>query len=189
MSIISYAEKIYRTSAPSRESREIHAGLVHCGSLYLLIFRRRPDICICSVLPAIGGYCTTSKHYRPGRPFSSSHWSFSVSLTLLVATSGWRARPGSIKTPAEFCVEANENALKVNDPQGLNSPPWSHPPTLLVQWPWFTHCLSALTHLHLSSGLPHFPICNSRNFNLTKPANSELASRLVLPLLALGILR
>lgn len=109
--------------------------------------------------------------------------------SLLVATSGWRARPGSIKTPAEFCVEANENALKVNDPQGLNSPPWSHPPTLLVQWPWFTHCLSALTHLHLSSDLPHVPICNSRNLNITKLANSELASRLALPLLALGILR
>lgn len=87
VSIIRYAEKIYRTNAPCRESREIHVGLVHCGSLYLLIFFRRPDICICAVLPAIGTYCTTSKHYRPGRPFGGAHWSFSVRFKPLLATS------------------------------------------------------------------------------------------------------
>lgn len=163
MSIIRYAAIIYRANVPCRESGEIHVSLVHCGSLYLLIFLRRPDICICSVLPAIGAFCTTSKHYRPGRPFSDTHWSFSVSLTPLVAKLEWRARPGSIKTPAEFCVEENENTLKVNDPQGLNSPARSHPPTQLVQWPWFTHSLPFCSHAFaiLFRSSP-----SSRNLNL-----------------------
>lgn len=95
VSIIRYAEKISRTNAPCRESREIHVGLGHCGSLYLLIFLRWPDICICAVLPAIGAYCTTSKHYRPGRPFSGAHWSFSVSPGGHIGEHGQRLlRPG-----------------------------------------------------------------------------------------------
>lgn len=162
-------------------------ALYTVAAMYLLIFLRRPDICICSVLPAIDAYCTTSKHYRPGRPFSGTHWSFSASLTPLVATLEWSARPGSIKTPAEFCVEANENTLKVNDPQGLNSPAWSHPPTLLVQWPWITthslaHSLSFCPHtfLQFSSDLSQvleiwiwIEICQTAKFRVSVPSGSS----------------
>lgn len=80
------------------------------------------DICICSVLQTIGAYCTTSKHYGPGRSFSCAHRSFSASRGLSVDVHEWTAPGGLFKTPTELCVEANENALKVNGPLRLNSP-------------------------------------------------------------------
>lgn len=39
-----------------------------------------------------------------------------------MAVHEWTAPGGLFKTPTELCVEANENALKVNGPLRLNSP-------------------------------------------------------------------
>lgn len=166
MSIISYAEKIDRTNAPSRKAERFMLALHTVAawiywsssggliSVFALFGRLAVRIALHQNITDLAGHSAVATDHSQWAPHS------------IVATSGWTARPGSIKTPAEFCVEANENTLKVNDPLGLNSPPWSPPPTLLPQWPWFTYCLFALIHLHLSSDLPHVTIFNSRNVNL-----------------------
>lgn len=129
-------------------------------------FLRRSDICICSVLPTIGAYCTTSKHYGPGRPFSCTHWSFLASLALLVAAQEPRARWGLIKTPGRALCRGKWEHIKSKWSAGTRLSFLLAP--LLVQWPCFTtQSLSVLPHrlksLSRSSScpfllIPIFPI-------------------------------
>lgn len=147
MSIISNAEKMYRSNVPFTfpgEQRDSCWPWAPRQPVFI-DFLRRSDICICSVLPTIGAYCTTSKHYGPGRPFSCTHWSFPASLALLVAAQEPRARRRLIKTPGRALCRGKWEHIKSKWSAGTRLSFLLAP--LLVQWPCFTtQSLSVLPH-------------------------------------------
>lgn len=73
-----------------------------------------------SVLCTVGVCFTISCRCGAAGP-SSQGWSFLVSQGLPLAMQELRAPGGAFKTSTDLCVEADENALKVNGPMGLGS--------------------------------------------------------------------
>lgn len=138
------------TNVPSYflESRKIYIGPEHHSSLYLLI----ASDSLISVFALFCGLLVRIALHQNIMDLAGhsghTHWSFSVSLALLVAAQELRAPGGLFKTPSELCVEANENTLKVNGPLGLSSPSYWLPVgamTLLLHSEYHSHSPSSFT--------------------------------------------